>query len=210
MLNTDNDPSILESTSNNCRFVSPLCDFMFDDAISLLGKKRIEVKCINYNEILLCCKTHADMTRTTSHGEKMKSHLCDSKDEQFCIDEIGSLNNYSIGKQDDISKQENDENSQLSTTKWNQQVREESADNLIAFDASNLSEENNTISVISEYKHKNGEVTLHLENFYLPYQYERTNNQNNQIFNAKCSLWIFWKNHVLMCKELNLLGGHSK
>ncbi len=80
--NTGNNRSIQEPSSNNCRFVCPFCGFRFDNSNSPSGKKRIEIKCINYNELLSCWKACAYLTRATSHGEKMRKHLCNGKGEQ--------------------------------------------------------------------------------------------------------------------------------
>ncbi len=61
--------------------------------------------------------------------------------------------------------QEDNEISHLSSTTWNQQIREESAGNLMKLDSSNSSVKNHAISVISDYSQEDREVMLQPEDF---------------------------------------------
>ncbi len=72
MSNTDTDPSIKESSSNNHTLICPLCDFWFDHSTSSTQKKSVEIKCINCNEMLLSWMSCAHMTTATSHGQKVE------------------------------------------------------------------------------------------------------------------------------------------
>ncbi len=67
---TDIDPSLKDSSSNNHTLICPLCHFQFDHSTSLLQKKSIKMKCINYNEMLLSCNYCAHILTATSHGKK--------------------------------------------------------------------------------------------------------------------------------------------
>ncbi len=191
--NKDNDPSIKESLSNNCRFDCPLCNFRFDNSTSWLGKKRIEMKCINCNEMLLSCYICAYLTSATSHAEK-----------SWEVIDVLSGNNYSLGK-----KIMNHKNEMMESLAYHHQHKINKLEKMLPTIQSNLMHQSQKLITMQfSEDRKTEKLCFNLKIFIIFHiNMIKTINENTQIFDPKSSKWVFfWQNH-LMWKEGKLLGG---
>ncbi len=105
--------------------------------------------------MLLSCNSYAYLTIATSHGKKWKNIYVLIRKNNFKI--MNSVLWTTTLLENKMMNQ--NEICCLSSTTWNQQVREESTDNSIKHDASNSYVKNHAISVISDYRQEDGEVT---------------------------------------------------
>ncbi len=66
-----------DSSSNNHKIFCPLRNFRLKITVLSIGKKRSDIKCINYNEMLIWYRTCTYSACATSHVEKkMRKNQC--------------------------------------------------------------------------------------------------------------------------------------